>query len=94
MNDLMPEGWEPRKRGRKPIADHTPLLRKAQSEPDRWVAFSTYSMPEIRSLVRQLKLVSGVDTSVEQPGGRSPVLYVKWEENHQLALELEGLDDE
>ena len=80
MNDEMPQGWEPRTRGRRPLVNHAPVLMKAQDKPGQWLAFSTYSVPEIRSLMRQLSRYEGVEVSQEQPPGRDPVLYVKWEE--------------
>lgn len=75
----MPEGWEPRKAGRPPLADVVPVLRKIQTRPGEWVSFATFSDKVARSLRRQLS-ARGVETSVSTSVGKrkSAVLYAKW----------------
>lgn len=58
--ELMPAGFSPVRTGRKPLVDAgeiTEALSKLTEEGyhKRWVSYSTYSVPEVRSLYSQLK---------------------------------------
>lgn len=75
----MPEGWEPRSRGRRPLVEASPLLNKAIALPGQWIKYTTYSLAECRSLKRQLTAV-GCLVSIEDKNG-DPALCVKWEAN-------------
>lgn len=58
--ELMPPDFNPIRTGRRPLVDAdevvTALRRMAEEgHRDRWVSYSTYSVPEVRSLYNQLK---------------------------------------
>lgn len=56
----MPEGFNPTRTGRKPLVDVTEVIDALDRIADtggvnRWVSYTTYSVPEVRSLYSQLK---------------------------------------
>lgn len=82
MTEVMPEDFEPPKRGRKILVDATPLLIKVQRAPSKWVAFSTYNVNEVRSLRRQLQ-EAGCDVSVSAvEDKKNPTIFVMWKEEN------------
>lgn len=76
-DNKMPEGWEPRTVGRRPLVDPVPVLRKVQQAPNTWVVFGTYSHEEVKSLRRSLRKLGALVSTETTRSGR-PSLYVKW----------------
>lgn len=77
--EVMGENFSPPRAGRPPLVSALPIMRKvadyAQDNPQRWLAFRTYSAAECRSLRRQLH-AEGFDASIATEDGK-PVLYVR-----------------
>jgi len=81
MSDVMPEGFEPRTRGRKPLIDPIPVYRRVErgmkENPGQWVMFTTYNSNQVRSLKEQLTRL-GCEVSISTATGhKNPALYVR-----------------
>ena len=79
MTSVMPEGWTPQVRGRKPLVDPAPVFRKVKRNKGRWVVFNQYDLKQCQSLDRQLTKM-GCLTSVAQSRNGKPRLYAQWED--------------
>lgn len=73
----MPESFQPRRRGNRPIFNITPMLEALEQEEnkDRWLAFSM-TAAQARSAKRQLEKRGKVDISVEVEGDNA-VVYAR-----------------
>ena len=73
--EVMPEGFVPRRRGRKPTYDISDVLAGLAAHPGQWVKFKL-ALTEGKSAQRQL-IRMGFDVSTEQEGEDVAVLYVR-----------------
>jgi len=72
--EVMPEGFKPRRRGRKPSYDISDVLAGLAAHPGHWVKF-TLKTAEAKSAARQL-LRMEFEVSTETEGEDMTVLYV------------------
>lgn len=82
MNEVMETGFQPPRRGRKPLVDARPLMARVDSlvseqdrQAKRWVRFSTFTESECRSIRRQV-IQEGYEASVTSEDGHS-VIYIR-----------------
>ena len=79
MTNVMPVGWEPQIRGRRPLVDPRAAFRKIKKNKGQWVIFDQYKLNECKSLDRQLTKM-GCLVSIEKTKNGKPRLYGKWED--------------
>ena len=77
--EVMPDGFKPRRRGRKPTYDITDVLAGLAKHPGHWVKF-TLSAVQAKSATRQL-LRMDFDVATEGVGEDMTVLYVRSKES-------------
>ena len=73
--EVMPTGFAPRRRGRKPTYDISDVLAGLAAHPDNWVKF-TLIPEQARSAQRQLAKM-GFDVAVENTSEEQSVVYVR-----------------
>jgi hypothetical protein len=74
--NLMPDDFEPGRRGRVPTANITDLLSMADGNPDRWVS-QTMSENHAASALRQLKKYGVQYDVVSNKDGKSRIVFIK-----------------
>lgn len=79
MTNVMPVGWTPQIKGRKPLVDPTVVYRKVRKNVGQWVVFDKYTLNECQSLDRQLTKF-GCKTAIENQKTGKPRLYALLEE--------------
>jgi len=73
--EVMPTGFAPRRRGRKPNYDISDVLAGLAAHPGNWVKFKL-TLTEGKSAQRQLTRM-GFDVATELEGEDMSVLYVR-----------------
>ena len=73
--EVMPDGFSPRRRGRKPTYDIAEVLAGLTANPGRWVKF-TLTTANAKSAQRQLSRMN-FDVSAEAMDENLVVLYVR-----------------
>lgn len=78
--EAMPPGFEPPTRGRPPLVNVTPIVRKIEDGAKvygahRWLAFRTFDMRECRSIHRRLSNM-GYEAAIATEDGKA-VLYTR-----------------
>ena len=74
--NLMPEDFEPTRRGRVPTADVHDLVEMADDNPDRWVE-QHLSENHAQSTLRQLKKYGSRYDVVSKKEAKGRVVYIK-----------------
>lgn len=75
--EVMPEGFVPRRRGRRPSYDLSDVLAELTANPGRWVKFYL-STTEGKSAQRQLsRMTIDVALEIAEDDPTSAVLYVR-----------------
>ena len=74
---IMPEYFEPRRRGNRPVYNVAPILEAMDDVlPGRWVAFEL-TKAQARSAKRQLEKNPNFDVSVEITGEETATVYAR-----------------
>ena len=79
MSDIqtMPRGFEPPRRGRRPLVDVTELLQAAEENAGAWVAKS-YGEAEANSVIRQLRGLQHVDLASKKLDHDRRMVYINF----------------
>lgn len=79
MSDIetMPQGFEPPRRGRRPLVDVSELLNVAAENPNQWVA-KTYPEHKANSVIRQLRPLQHVDLASKKVDGGQRTVYINF----------------